>query len=139
MGRIGDSVREKTGLAYYAYSSLSAGQGPGAWYVSAGVNPANLEQAIELIIRELTLFVEKGVTPEELSDSQSSYIGSLPLSLESNHGVANALLRIERYNLGLDYYRQYPDLVRAVTREDVLAVAQKYIRPAQLAIATAGP
>ena len=139
MGRIGDSVREKSGLAYYAYSSLSAGYGPGAWYVSAGVNPANLERAIDLIIEELTRFVEEGVTAEELADSQSNYIGSLPLSLESNHGVASALLRIERYDLGLDYYRRYPDLVRAVTRDDVLAVAQKYIRPTQLAIATAGP
>ena len=39
MGRIGQSVREKSGLAYYAYSSLSAGIGPGSWSVSAGVNP----------------------------------------------------------------------------------------------------
>ncbi len=139
MGRIGDSVREESGLAYYAYSDLSAGVGPGAWYVSAGVNPANLEKAIRLIIEELTRFVKEGVTAEELADSQSNYIGSLPLSLESNHGVANALLRIERYDLGLDYYRRYADLVRAVSRDDVLAVAQKYIRPSQLAIATAGP
>ena len=31
MGRIGDVVREKSGLAYYASSSLSAGIGPGVW------------------------------------------------------------------------------------------------------------
>ncbi len=139
MGRIGESVREKSGLAYYAYSSLSAGQGPGAWYVSAGVNPANMEKAIELISKELTLFIEKGVTGEELSDSRSNYIGSMPLSLESNGGVASALIRIERYDLGLDYYRHYPDLVSAVTREQILAVARKYIDLDRLAIATAGP
>ena len=139
MGRIGESVREKSGLAYYAYSSLSAGQGPGAWYVSAGVNPANMEKAIELISEELTLFIEKGVTGEELSDSRSNYIGSMPLSLESNGGVASALIRIERYDLGLDYYRHYPDLVSAVTREQILAVARKYIDLDRLAIATAGP
>ena len=39
MGRIGDVVREKAGLAYYAGSSLSAGLGPGSWEVGAGVNP----------------------------------------------------------------------------------------------------
>ena len=139
MGRIGDSVREKSGLAYYAYSSLSAGHGPGAWYVSAGVNPASMEKAIDLIIKELELFAESGVTDEELADVQSNYIGSMPLSLESNSGVASALIRIERYDLGLDYYRHYPDLVRAVTREQILAVARKYIELDRLAIATAGP
>lgn len=139
MGRIGDSVREKAGLAYYAYSSISAGHGPGSWYVSAGVNPSNLDKAIDLIIEEFTLFKDEGVTEEELADNKSNYIGSLPLSLQSNAGVASALLRIERYDLGLDYYRQYPDLVRAVTREEILAVAQKYIVPERIAIATAGP
>ncbi len=139
MGRIGDVVREKSGLAYYAYSSLSAGLGPGAWYVSAGVNPANVEKATDLIIEELTRFIDKGVTADELSDSQTNFVGRLPLSLESNSGVAGALLNIERYDLGMDYYRRYPDLVRAVTPEDVLAVARKYIKMGKLAIATAGP
>ncbi len=139
MGRIGDSVREKSGLAYYAYSNISAGHGPGAWYVSAGVNPANMDKAIDLIVKELELFVKDGVTEEELSDNKSNYIGSLPLSLESNSGVASAMLRIENYDLGLDYYRQYPDLVRAVTRDEILAVAKKYIEVERLAIATAGP
>ena len=139
MGRIGDSVREKAGLAYYAYSSLSAGRGPGAWYIGAGVNPSNIEKAIDLIIKELEFFIKEGVTEEELLDNQTNYIGSLPLSLQSNSGVASALLRIERYDLGLDYYRHYPDYVRAVTRDDILAVAQKYIEPHRLVIATAGP
>jgi zinc protease len=139
MGRIGDSVREKSGLAYYAYSNLSAGVGPGAWTISAGVNPANVKKASELIIRELKRFVKDGVTQQELSDSQSNFIGRLPLSLESNSGVANALLNIERYDLGLDYYRRYPGLVKAVKRAEVLEVARKYIDPQRLAIATAGP
>ncbi len=139
MGRIGDAVREKAGLAYYAYSSLSAGTGPGAWYVSAGVNPANLEQAIDLILAELESFARKGVTAEELADNKANYIGRLPLSLESNQGVAGALLNIERHQLGLDYYPNYADTVNAVTREQILAVAQKYIEPARVAIATAGP
>ena len=125
-GRIGDTVREKSGLAYYASSTLNAGIGPGSWDVSAGVNPANINKARELICQEISLFVEKGITPEELADSQSNFIGRLPLSLESNSGVVNALLNIERYDLGLDYYRRYPEMVRAVTPEDVLTAVRKY-------------
>ena len=138
MGRIGDVVRERSGLAYYAYSSLSAGIGPGAWYVSAGVNPLNVEKATDLITQELKRYVEGGITREELSDSQTNFIGRLPLSLESNGGVAGALLNIERFDLGMDYYRQYPDMVKAVTVDEVRETAHKFINPDQLVIATAG-
>jgi zinc protease len=137
-GRIGEVVREKSGLAYTASSSLSAGIGPGSWDVSAGVNPANVQKARDLICGEIVRFVGKGVTAEELADSQSNFVGRLPLSLESNGGVVNALLNIERFDLGLDYYRRYPDLVRAVTPEDVLEAARKYLHPDRLAIAIAG-
>jgi zinc protease len=139
MGRIGDVVREKSGLAYYASSSLSGGLGPGAWEVSAGVNPANVRKAADLIVAELRRFVKDGVTKEELSNSQENYIGRLPLSLESNGGVAGALLNIERYGLGMDYYRKYATSIRSVTRADVLSVARKFIDPDRLAIAVAGP
>jgi zinc protease len=138
-GRIGNVVREKSGLAYYANSNLNAGIGPGSWSVNAGVNPANIEKARDLICKEIARFVEKAITPEELADSQSNFIGRLPLSLESNSGVANALLNIERYDLGLDYYRRYPEMVRSVTPEMVLTAARKYLDPERLAIAIAGP
>ncbi|HAV77490.1 MAG TPA: insulinase family protein [Anaerolineae bacterium] len=139
MGRIGDSVREKAGLAYYAYSSLNAGIGPGSWEVSAGISPTNVDKAINLIVDELKRFVAKGVTAEELSDSKANFIGRLPLSLESNGGVAGALLNIERHDLGFDYYLRYADLVNEVTREDVLRTARKFFDSDKLAIAVAGP
>lgn len=139
MGRIGDVVRERSGLAYYAYSSLSAGTGPGSWEVSAGVNPQNVNKARSLIQDELDRFVQEGVTEDELADSKANFIGRLPLSLESNGGVANALLNIERHQLGLDYYRRYADLVNEVSREDVLNTARKFIDVSRLAVAVAGP
>ncbi len=138
MGRIGDVVREKSGLAYYAYSSLSAGTGPGSWEVSAGVSPQNVKRALELIQGELKRFVQEGVSEDELADSKANFIGRLPLSLESNGGVANALLNVERHQLGLDYYRHYSSLVDEVTREDVLSTARKFIDVDKLAIAVAG-
>ena len=139
MGRIGDVVREQSGLAYYASSSLSAGTGPGTWEVSAGVNPTNLEKALDLITAELKLFIEQGVSPEELQDSQDNYAGRLPLSLESNAGVCGALINIERHQLGLDYYQRYEGLLRAITPEMVVEAARKYINPMCLVVASSGP
>jgi zinc protease len=139
MGRIGDAVREKAGLAYYASSSLSGGLGPGPWTVSAGVDPANVERAIALIREEIDRFIREPVTANELDDSQANFIGRLPLTLESNSGVAGALLNLERYDLGLDYYRLYADMVREVKVEDVLEAARRYLHPDRLGIAIGGP
>jgi zinc protease len=139
MGRIGDVVREKSGLAYYAYSSMNAGIGPGSWEVSAGVSPQNVKRASGLIIDELKRFVQESVTADELADTKANFVGRLPLSLESNGGIAGALLNIERHNLGLDYYRRYAELVNEVSAEDVLNAARKFIDPDNLVIAFAGP
>jgi zinc protease len=107
--------------------------------VSAGVNPQNVKKASDLILDELKRFVQEGVTADELADTKANFTGRLPLSLESNGGVANALLNIERHQLGLDYYHRYGDLINEVTAEDVLATARKFIDPDRLVIATAGP
>jgi zinc protease len=137
-GRIGESVRERSGMAYHASSSLSGGIGPGPWLFLAGVDPHNLDKVIELMRQEIGKFTSEVVTSEELEDSQANYIGRLPLSLESNSGVAASLLNLERYSLGLDYYHRYPDLVRAITKSEILEIARKYLHPDRLAVATAG-
>jgi len=139
MGRLGHRVREQEGLAYYAYSSLSLGKGPGAWEMIAGVNPENIEKTIELITDEVRRFVSKPVTEEELSDSKSYFLGRMPLLLESNSGVAISLLNLERFTLGLDYFLEYPKQIQSVTPEEVLQASRKYLDPDRLAIAVAGP
>jgi len=138
MGRIGESVREKSGLAYYAYSNMSAGVGPGSWEFVAGVNPTSLERAIQLINSEIKRFTTKPVSREELSDVKANMVGRLPLAFESNGGVASALINLERYQLGLDYYQHYEDLVNSITRDEILSVAQKYLHAERMIISTAG-
>lgn len=139
MGRIGESVRESAGLAYYAYSLVAGGLGPGPWQVIAGVNPRDEERAIELILKEIGRFVESRVSKAELLENQANLIGRLPMQLESNEGVAGALTHIERYNLGMDYYQRYPEIISSITREQIRGTAERYLNPARLAIAIAGP
>ncbi len=139
MGRIGQSVREKAGLAYYASTSLNAWIESGSWEVSAGVDPDNLQRAIDLILEEIRRFISEPVSAQELADSQSNYIGRLPLSLESNSGVANALLNIERFKLGLDYYRNFPRLVEQVSADQILETARTFFDPERIIIVSAGP
>jgi zinc protease len=139
MGRIGEVVRERAGLAYYASSSLGSSLGPGPWAVSAGVKPQDEERAVDLIFDELRRFTTEPVSEEELADVQANLTGRMPLSLESNTGVASRLLHIEKHNLGLDYLRRYTGIIKAVTREQILAAASYYLNPERLAVAIAGP
>jgi zinc protease len=93
---------------------------------------------IELMRQEIARFTNEPVSSGELADSQANYIGRLPLSLESNSGVAASLLNLERYSLGLDYYLRYPDLVRGIATDEILETARRYLHPDRLAAATAG-
>jgi zinc protease len=138
-GRIGDAVREAEGLAYYSMSTLSGGMGPGPWMVLAGVNPRNVPRAVELIRREISRFTASKVTRGELSDSQASIVGRMPLQLESNEGVAGSLMNIELFGLGLDYYQRFPGLIRSVTADQILEAARHYLHPERMALAVAGP
>jgi len=108
--------------------------------IEAAVQAANnIDQTVALMTEEVRKFVTELVTEQELSDSQSFFLGRMPLLLESNSGVAVSLLNIEHFNLGLDYFLQYPKLVQAVTREDILETSRKYLNPDCLAVAVAGP
>ena len=138
MGRIGESVRSKSGLAYHASSSVNGWQETGTWEFSAGLNPENLKNVIDLIRSEIRRFVEESVTEDELADSKSHLIGRLPLSLETNAGIANSILTMERFDLGLDYYQRYPGLIQSISAQQILEVSRKYLHPDRLVIASAG-
>jgi zinc protease len=138
MGRLGARVREQQGLAYYAYSSLVADAAGGVWTAAAGVNPANVAAAIDSIAAEFARIAADGVSAEELADSQAYLTGLLPLTLETNEGVASTLLSMEWYNLGLDFLLRYRDLIYNVTREDVQRVCAEYLHPDRLLTVVAG-
>ncbi|MCY3917130.1 MAG: pitrilysin family protein [Chloroflexi bacterium] len=139
MGRIGKSVREDKGLAYYAYSRLGGGHGPDPWTISAGVNPENVELAIASIMEEIERLTNETVTDEDLADNQSYFTGRMPLRLESNEGIASHIHSMESFDLGLDYLANYEDMIYGITKEDLLRAAQKYLRPEGMVVAVAGP
>lgn len=139
MGRLGDNVREKQGLAYYVYSRVSGGLGPGPWQAIAGVDPANVDRAIEGIRAEIRRMVDEPVEDAELADVKQYVKGRLVLTLETNDGVASAIMTMVLHELGLDYLRGYADEIEAITIADVQAAASHYLNPDAYALAVAGP
>ncbi len=138
-GRIGQSVRDEGGMAYYARTQLSGGLGPGPWYVYAGVNPISVDKAIEFILTEIRRFRDELVTDHELADAKAYLTGILPLQMETNEGVLSTLLDIHLYQLGDDFIARYPSIINAVTKEEIMAVAQKYLSTEVYALSIAGP
>jgi len=138
-GRLGDSIRERQGMAYYASSSLDANVAPGPLVIRAGVNPANVDRAVASIDAEIVRLVREGLTQKELDDSRRFLIGSIPRALETNAAIANFLQTEEFFGLGLDYDARLPDLLSAVTLEQANAAARRALDPDRATLVIAGP
>ncbi len=138
-GRLGKTIREANGMAYYVYSDLEGGSVAGPWRIIAGVAPSNVAKTVDFIVEELRRLRDTRVPEDELNDSQSYLTGSLPLQLETNEGVAHTLLNIEHHQLGLDYLRRYTDIITSVTAQQIQEVAQRWLDPEHYALAIAEP
>ncbi len=138
-GRVGRSVRERQGMAYYAFCGFEADRIPGPLVVRAGIAAANVDRALESIDEVVAEMGAGGVTEAELEDSRRYLVGSLPRTLETNAGTAAFLQNAERFGLGPDYDRRLPGLLGAVTRDEVNAAARALLVPERAAVALAGP
>jgi zinc protease len=138
-GRLGENIRERQGMAYYAFSALDPSVGVGPLVVRAGVDPRNVEKTIEAIDHEVRTMGTDGPTAAELAETQQFLIGSIPRTLETNAGIASFLQSEEQFGLGLDYDRRLADDIRAVTLDAVRSAAAELLNPDRASIAVAGP
>ena len=138
-GRLGDSIRERQGMAYYVFSSLDATVVEGPLLIRAGVSPANVDRAIASIDEELVRLTRDGLTEKELTESRQYLIGSMPRTLETNAGIATFLQTVEFFGLGLDYDVRVPELLGAVTLDEVQAAARRVLDPERATVVIAGP
>ncbi|MDH7603241.1 MAG: pitrilysin family protein, partial [Armatimonadota bacterium] len=136
---LGQEVREKRGLAYDVYSTFEATLGPGPWYASLGTNPKDVDQAVKVLKETISLFKRKGPSKQQFEQAREFVIGVFPIALETNAGMARALLNAEFYGLGLQYLKNYAKIYRSVTLEQVKAAAAKYLTPENAILVTAGP
>ena len=138
-GRLGDRIREQQGMAYYVFSALEASLMPGPLVIRAGVSPSNVMKAVATIDAELARLATEGPTEQEMGESKQYLIGSMPRTLETNMGIASYLQMVELFGLGLDYDVRFPDLLSAVTRDEVHDAARHAIDPARATVVVTGP
>jgi zinc protease len=131
-------VRSEHGLAYSVNSGFEPGKFQGAFEIGLQTKNESSTQAIDLILQQLREIQEKPVSDAELDGAKKFLIGSFPLNLERQSAIASFMVQVEFYGLGLDYAEQYPKLIGSVTKDDVLAVAKKYLHPdAMIVVAVA--
>ena len=138
-GRLADNIRERQGMAYYAFSTLDARPCEAPLLIRAGVDPDNVERTIAAIDHEVSTLAAEGPTPRELEESRAYLVGSLPRMLETNQSIATFLQTSEEFSLGLDYDQRLPALLKAVRPEVVSAAAAEALDPGRAAVVVAGP
>jgi zinc protease len=139
MGRLGQRVRDKEGLAYSCTSFLNAGLAGGSWTALAGVNPRNVAKALELMKEEIERIRQELVEEQELADAKQNQLGSALMELESTEGIARTSHNLAHFDLGLDYFVKRRNLFSKITREDLMSMAKKYLDSSKLSTVIVGP
>jgi predicted Zn-dependent peptidase len=128
-GRLFMDLREEKAYTYGAYSSLNPDRLQGSFLAFTSVRNAVTDSAITEVMKQLKEIRAGKVTEAELDRAKNYLTGSFIRGLESPETVARFALNIARYNLSKDYYKNYLKNLSAVTVDDVLEMAKKYIKP----------
>jgi len=137
--RLNHNIREVKGYSYGVSSSFAFGKGPGAFRAGGDIVTAKTDSALIEFMKELRdIRGPRPPTEDELAQAKASLVQSLPSTFASVSGVNNNIASIYTQGLPEDYYRVFTRAVNAVTRDDVVRVAQKYIDPAHLTIVIVG-
>ncbi len=136
--RINLNLREKNGYSYGASSQFTFRRAAGSFQVGSGVRTDVTGPAVNEILNELKGIVEKPLTGDELTIAKDGLANSLPGAFETNLNAVQNYSNVFTYDLGLDYYANYAEQVRAVTLAQTAAAAQKYIVPNRMVIVAVG-
>jgi zinc protease len=136
--RINLNLREKNGYTYGAFSVFVFRRGAGPFYSGGSVRTDVTAPATREIFNELERIRTSDFTPDELKTSKDAFARSLPGLFETTAQTVGSISQLFIYNLPLDYYRQLPAQIDAVTTADVRRVAEKYLTPNSMVVVAVG-
>lgn len=137
-GRFMQNLREDKAYTYGAYSNVNIGE-YGSYFVASGDFRNDVtDSAITQFIYEFNRITDSLVKDSELEETKAMMTGNFARSLQNASTFASFAHNIFKYNLPADYYKTYLKRLDAVTKDDVLAEAQKFINPKKLLIIVVG-
>ena len=127
--RLMQTVRVKEGLTYGINSSLSGfGNGnDGYWMVGGTFAPQLLSKGESSTLREVKLWLEKGITQKELDVTKSTLTGGFQVGFDTTGGLASGILSAVVTHNSLEYLDSYPEQVKKITLDQVNEAIKKYI------------
>jgi zinc protease len=132
------NLREDKGYTYGAYSSLDARRSAGTFRATAEVRTPVTGDSLKEFFYELERIRTEPVSEKEIADAKSYLTGVFPIRLETQEGLTDQLVQIKMLNLPNDYLETYRDRIQAVTVQDILRVAEKYVTPDEAALIVVG-
>ncbi len=137
--RLNIEVRERRGLAYYAWSGRTAFDDIGAISATAGIDPTKLDEALEVILNQINRLKTEPVEEAELYRTKQNLKGRLSLRLEDSDSIAR-YLAYDEVELGkIIQPEEYIAKVEKVTASDIMEVANELFKPEQRKLALVGP
>ncbi len=136
--RINKNLRETHGFTYGAGTSLRSDKLIGDFSASTTVRNSATDSAITEIINEMKKIRNDKVPDDELVLTKNYLTGNFARSLERPQTIASFAIDIERYNLPKDYYKNYLKNLNAVTSDELLTTAKKYIKPNNMNLVVVG-
>lgn len=137
-GRLFMNLREAKAYTYGAYSSMNPDRLIGSFSAFTQVRTSVTDSAITEIVKEMKKIRNEKVSDDELQKAKNLLSGSFTRSLESPETIARFAINTARYNLHKDYYKNYLKNLNALTSDDILATAKKYIKPNNLNVIVVG-
>lgn len=140
--RIMNRVRSDEGLAYSAFSLFRGGvYYPTPFHAGFQSKSRTVAYATSIVMEEMKRIANEPVSDEDLETAKRAFIDNLPRRFTTKANVAEAFVEEEftgRYARQPDFWKTYRSKIQAVTKEDVLRVAKKYLDLNQVAILVVG-
>lgn len=137
--RLMSTVRDQEGLTYGINSFVSgATMADGHWQLNATFAPNLLDQGIESTMKQVNMWIEDGVSAEELDAKKSTVSGSYKVQMATSGGMAGRILSVIQQGKPLSYMDDYVKEVNAVSLDQVNAAIKKYVKPEQIITVRAG-
>ena len=136
--RLMQNLREDKAYTYGARSSLSYDPEIGYFKAAASVRNEVTKESVQEFLNEMNRLRTEKVSEKELSAVKNYRTGGFARGLEDPQTVARFARNIARYNLPADYYKTYLTKLNAVTSDDILEMAQKYLKPENAHILVVG-
>jgi predicted Zn-dependent peptidase len=136
--RLFQEIREKRGKAYSVYSFMSTYRDVGYLGVYAGTSMDSVEEVVDLILTQLRKLAAGEVKEDEIRRTQGQLVGSMMLGLESTDSWMSHVARNEIYFGETITPDEICQNIRAVTRDEVVELAQALFRPEAMALSLLG-